>query len=237
MNALSHIFLHVAFCAAMLRAPSGAQVPLHVTMTHHNGVTAFDQEFKAVREGKDTVLEFDVSPGIYRLIIDSPKYGCSRVDFLNVLDGLNRNVSETMADTPPEPPRDGVALVDGTAPQSFVYLKPTFVMFDKSLACNQPVTTPLPVRTDVEYDTGSYHLWLHSDAALLAQAPLVAALRLQTPTSTAHYVRVRIPFPIPWTGWPGVFEMNITEDMVDGLSTEKVDTLLCPKIWQTSVPG
>jgi hypothetical protein len=234
MDALSHIFLHLTFCAAIAHAPSGTKIPLHVTMTHHNGVKAFDNVFTVTREAKDAVVEFDVSPGIYGLVVESPKYGCSRVDFLNVLDGQNRNVSETMEDVLPAKP-EPVMLLDGTAPQSFVYLKPSFVFFDKSQACNQSVGTPIPVRTDVEYDTSSYHLWLHSDAALLAQAPLVAALRLQTPTSTAHYIRVRINL-VPFSGWPNVYMMNVSEDMVDGLATEKVDTLLCPKVWTTSVP-
>jgi hypothetical protein len=41
---------------------------------------------------------------------------------------------------------------------------------------------------------------------------------------------------VPFSGWPNVYMMNVSEDMVDGLATEKVDTLLCPKVWTTSVP-
>jgi hypothetical protein len=237
METLSHIFLHLTFCAAMATAPGGTQIPVHISLVHHNGVVTMKDSVFKVDPGKDGVVEFDVPWGIYRMTIDVPKYRCGRVDFLNVLEGANRTVSETLTDelAPPAPP-DSVALVDGLAPQSFAYLRPVFVLFDKSQACNQPVGPTIPVRTVVEYDQGSYHLWLHADAALLAQAPYVAALRLRTPTSTAHYVRVKIPFPTPWGGWPNVFQMNVTEDMVDGLATEKVDTLLCPKVWSVSVP-
>jgi len=236
MEALTHIFLHVTFCAAIAAAPSGTEIPLHVVMLHHNGVSGYENVFRVEREAQNAVVEFDITPGVYRLQIDVQKYGCTRFAYLNVLEGVNRKVSLTLDNPPPQPP-EPVALVDGTAPQSFVYLRPTFVLFDSSLACGQPITTPLPVRTDVEYDQGSYHLWLHDDPALLAKAPLVAALRLQTPTSTAHYIRVKISFPSPWGGWPNVFRLNVTEDMVDGLATESVDTLLCPKVWTTSVPG
>jgi hypothetical protein len=231
---MSHIFLHVAFCGAMAKAPANAPIAMHVVMNYHNGLIVYDKVYDFEREGMDKVVEFDVPSGIFRLHIDVPKYQCSRTDFLNVLDGLNRSVNETLADPPPRPP-EPVALVDGAAPQSFVYLKPTFVLFENTLTCNQPVTTPLAVRNIVEYDQGSYHIWLYSDPEILAKAPLVAALRLQTPTSTAHYIRVKIPFPSEWNGWPNVFQLNITEDMIDVLATDKVDVLLCPKIWETSI--
>jgi len=236
MDSLSHIFLHIIFCGAIARAPSGTIIPMHVSMTYHNGVTALDKVYNVTRDGNDAVIEFDVPAGVYRLIVDAPKYACSRIDYLNVLTGLNRNVKETLYDNPP-PAQANVSLVDGAAPASFAYAKPTFVLFDASVTCDKPVNDPLTVHTDVEYDQGSYHLWLFSDHELLAKGPVVVALRLQTTTGTAHYIRVRFPFPSPWYGWPSTYHLDISEDMIDILATAKVDTLLCPKIWQTSVSG
>ncbi|HMD02756.1 MAG TPA: hypothetical protein VKG44_07295 [Candidatus Baltobacteraceae bacterium] len=235
MPGLSHIFLHVVFCSAIAHTPLGTTTPMHVQMVHHNGAIEFDKVYNVTHNGPDTVVEFDIQDGVYRLQIVTPKYPCSRTDFLDVLPELNRNVSEKLDDGPPLPPLP-VFLLEGTAPVSFQYLRPTFVLFDKSLACNQPVTTPLAVRNTVEYDQGAFHVWLYTDPATEAMTP-VLALRLTTPTSTAHYIRIRFPFPQPWGGWPNNYRLNISEEMVDSLATEKVDTLLCPKIWQTSVPG
>ena len=89
------------------------------------------------RDGKDAVVEFDVSPGIFRLIIDAPKYACSRIDYLHVLNGLNRSVNETLSDDPP-PAQANVSLFDGTAPPSFSYAKPTFVLFDPASPAISP---------------------------------------------------------------------------------------------------
>ena len=234
MDTLSHIFLHIVFCGAIARAPSGATIPMHVSMTYHNGVAALDKVYNVTHDGNDAVIEFDVPAGVYRLIVDAPKYACSRIDYLHVLDGLNRNVTETLADPPP-PPQANVSLFDGAAPASFSYLKPTFVFFESGLTCNQPITSPVAVRSNVEYDPGSYHLWLYSDPALLAKGPLVAALRIPTTTGTAHYLRVKLPFPTPWYGWPGSYQLDIKEDIIDIYATAKVDVLLCPKIFETSV--
>jgi hypothetical protein len=39
---------------------------------------------------------------------------------------------------------------------------------------------------------------------------------------------------VRWEGWPSSIQFNVTEDMVDGLAGEATDTLLCPKLWETS---
>ena len=83
-------------------------------------------------------------------------------------------------------------------------------------------------------DQGAYYTWLYATPDLTARAPLTVALRLRTTTGLAHYVRLPVPFPPPWNGWPPSIHFNITEDMIDGLITEKTDTLLCPKLWETS---
>lgn len=178
------------------------------------------------------MIEFDVPRGVYRVLVEAPKEHCSVTDFLDFLPGGNRTILETLADGEPATPPP-VTLLDGTAPISFLYVKPTFVLLDPSVACNAPIATTVPSRVNVEYDQGSYHAWLYDDAALDKNGPYTVALRLRTPTSTAHYVRLPFPFPTAWSGFPGHVQMNVSEDMLDGIATDKVDTLLCPKLWET----
>ncbi len=231
---LQHIFLHVGLCTAVARAAPDATIAMHLRMSYRVGGDEIDKVVTFAR-GYDpqTVVEFDIPRSMYRLQLDVPKYKCSTSDFIDVLADHNRTIAETLVDEPPAPPAP-VVVMDGAAPTSFLYLKPTFVLFEKGLACNQPITTPLPSHINVEYDQGAYYVWLYTDPAP-AETPVVVALRLRTPTGSAHYVHVPIPFPTPWGGWPNTIRFDVTEDMVDGLATEKTDTLLCPKLWETSV--
>jgi hypothetical protein len=47
-------------------------------------------------------------------------------------------------------------------------------------------------------------------------------------------VHVPIAYPVPWGGWPSTIHFPVSEDMIDDLATDKTDTLLCPKIWESS---
>lgn len=124
-------------------------------------------------------------------------------------------------------------LLSGAAPQSFLYVQPTFVLFDKNAAvCNKPIPPALPTQIVVENDQDAYYAWLYHDASA-GYAPQLLAMRLRTPTHQYHYVRVPIPFPTPWMGWPTSIQFDVTQEMVDSLAGEPVDTLLCPKLWQT----
>lgn len=212
---------------------------MRVIMSYRVGGSEVDKVFRFARgDGPQTVVEFDVPRAVYRLQMDVPKYGCTGSDFLDVLAEHDRTIAETLVDgvagtpataTPP------VELISGTAPVSFLYVKPTFVLFDKGVTCNAPVQTPLPLALTAEYDQGAYYVSLHPDSSLDSRGPLVVALRLRTPTGSAHYVRLPIQFPLPWGGWPATNQLNVTEDMIDGLATEKTDTLLCLKFWVTNV--
>ena len=207
---------------------------MHVQMAYRIGEPELDKVYRFARgDGSVTVIEFDVPRGVYRLALNVPKYGCATTDYLDFLPDHERTINETLVDGPPGPPKP-VFLMEGAAPLSFQYVKPTFVLFDKTLVCNQPIDTPIPSHFSAEYDQGAYHVWLYSDPTIEAHAPAVVALRLRTPTGTAHYVRVPITFPTPWAGWPSNIQFDVTEDMIDGLTSEKVDTLLCPKLWETS---
>ena len=235
MVGLQHVILHVGLCSAVAKLSAETTVPLRVQMADRAGGLSVDRTFRFERgEGTETIVEFDVARGVYRLQLDVPKYRCADSDFLDILPDSARTVTETLSDGAPAP-SPPVMLLGGTAPISFLYVKPTFVLFDKSVTCNQPVQTPVTSHINVEYDQGAYHAWLYSDATPAASAPLVMALRLRTPTNLAHYVRLPIEFPLPWGGWPSTVTFNVTEDMIAGLATEKVDTLLCPKIWETRI--
>lgn len=235
MLGMAHVFLHVGLCNAILNAPPETEIAMRVRMSYRVGGSEVDKVFRFARgDGPQTVVEFDVPRGEYRLQLDVPKFRCSGSDFLFMLPDRDRNISESLTDGPTPEPRP-VLLMNGTAPVSFLYVKPTFVLFDKTVKCDQPVGAQLPFKNEVEYDQGSYYVALHPDPSLEPHQPVVLALRLRTPTGSAHYVRVPIAFPMQWGGWPSTIDLNVSEDMIDGLATEKVDTLLCLKFWETSV--
>jgi hypothetical protein len=234
MLSLAHVILHVGLCNAILRTGSGTTVALHVHLSDRTGRLQSDRDYRIERgDDPEAIVEFDSAFGLYRIDLAAPKYRCSRTDYLFFIAGSDRSVTEKLNDAPaPAPPKP--VLLSGTAPQSFLYVAPTFVLFDKSqTACNKPLPQPLPAQIDVENDQDGYYAQLYADASAVAGSQQLA-LRLRTPTHQYHYVRVPIPFPVPWTGWPTTIQFNVTQDMVDDLATQPVDTLLCPKLWRVS---
>ncbi len=233
MLPLAHVVLHVGFCSAIGRAPSGTPIALRVHLADRIGRAQVDRTFRVERgDDAEAIIEFDSAFGMYRLDVAAPKYGCAATDYLFFISGHNRSVSEKLADPPlPSPPRP--VLLSGTAPQSFLYVQPTFVVFDKSAVdCGKPIPQPLQSDITVENDQDAYYATFTSVSG--SGGPQLLALRLRTTTHQYHYVRLPIPFPVPWGGWPTSITFNVTEDMVDGLAGEKTGTLLCPKLWQTS---
>jgi hypothetical protein len=230
----AHVILHVGFCNAIARAAPQTTIALRVHVADRIGRSEVNQIYR-VEHGDDSeaVVEFDAPFGIHSFEVDAPKYRCAATDYLFFISGLDRSISEKLSDPPVPPPRKPV-LLSGTAPQSFLYVQPTFVLFDKSQAtCNKPVPPPLPEQIVVENDQDGYYSWLYPDPSA-APGTQQLALRLRTPTHQYHYVRIPIPFPIPWTGWPTSIQFNVTQDMVDALAGDATDTLLCPKLWETS---
>jgi hypothetical protein len=234
MLALSHIILHVGFCNAIARVAPETTIALRVRLSDRFGKPEVDRIYRVDRgDEAEAVVELDSAFGIYSLEVEAPKYRCSASDYLFFIAGLDRSVVEKLSDAPVPPPPKPV-LLSGTAPQSFLYIQPTFVLFDKSqVACNKPLPQPLPTNVSVENDQDGYYTWLYSDPSAPAGSQQLA-LRLRTPTHQYHYVRIPIPFPVPWTGWPMSIQFNVTEEMVDALAGDSVDTLLCPKLWRTS---
>jgi len=230
----AHVILHLGLCNAIERLPSQTTIALRVRVADRIGRTQTDRVFRVERGSEDeAIVEFDSAFGLYSLAVEAPKYRCSAADYIFFIEGQGRSIAEKLSDPPPPAPPKPVLLA-GTAPQSFLYVTPTFVLFDKSqTACNKPIPALLAANATVENDQDSYYVWLYPDPSA-APGSQQLALRLRTPTHQYHYVRVPIQFPIPWTGWPTSITLNVTEDMVDGIASEPVDTLLCPKMWRTS---
>jgi hypothetical protein len=235
MLGLAHVVLHVGFCNAIARKSPDTTVAVRVRMTDRIGRPEVDRTYRVERgDESEAIVEFDSHFGIYALAVDAPKYRCSALDYLYFIPDHDRSVSVKLSDAPaPPPPRP--VLLSGTAPQSFLYVQPTFVLFDKAaVACDKPLGQPLDSQIVVENDQDAYYAWFYSSGPTGSGSPEQLALRLRTPTHQYHYVRIPIPFPIPWGGWPGSIQFNVTQEMVDSLAGDPVNTLLCPKLWRTS---
>lgn len=230
----AHVVLHIGFCQAISRAPETAPIAARVRVTDRIGRVQLDRTFRFPRgDENEAVVEFDNAFGLYRLDISVPRYGCSAANYVYFIPGHDRTITAALSGEPAVRPTMPV-LLSGTAAQSFLYLQPTFVLFDKSRAiCKQPVPDALQMDLVVENDQDSYYAWLYANPQT-STGSLQLALRLRTPTHQYHYVRIPMEFPIPLGGWPESITLDVTEDMADGLATEPVNTLLCPKMWKTS---
>ncbi|HEY4433211.1 MAG TPA: hypothetical protein VGM99_02310 [Candidatus Cybelea sp.] len=234
MLALSHVILHVGLCSSIARAPAAATIALHVRLTDRAGRRMVDRVYHFERgDEAESIVEFDSSFGMYRIDLATEKYRCAGSDYLFFISGHDRAITEPLYDAPAPLPRTPLIL-SGTAPQSFLYVQPTFVLFDKAaVSCKKPIAQPLSEDIRIENDQDAYYVWLYPNPQS-APSSQQLAMRLKTPTHQYHYVRLPVPFPVPWTGWPSSIQFNVTEDMVDGLAGEATDTLLCPKLWETS---
>lgn len=234
MVALSHVILHLGLCSSVAKLKPETTIAIHVHATDKRDQVIVDRTFRVERgDDEERVVEFDIPWGIYRMEASVPKFNCNAAEYFSFLAEHDRSITETLADG--GAPTTTPMLLDGTAPQSFLYVKPTFVLFDKNVvACNKPLPDPLPSHIVVENDSDAYYAWLYNDAPLPPGTVPLLALRLKTPTHQYHYVRLPIPVELRWGGWPGSIEFTVTEDMVDELASEPVDTLLCPKLWSTS---
>jgi hypothetical protein len=233
MVGLSHVILHVGLCSSAGRATPDTTIAMHVRAINRIGKSQMDKAFRFERGGETPpVVSFDLPPGTYRLDMALPKYDCSASDFVQLLRDHDRSISENLNQGVQPPPTP--MLLEGTAPTSFLYAKPTFVLFDKNTTCDKPVGDPIQARIDVENDQDAYYASLYPDASMAARGPLVVALQLGTATGEDHYIRVPMQFPAPWNGWPENVRFNVTEDELDELAGKPVDTLLCPHLLKTT---
>ena len=219
----------------MARAPESTTFAMKVLVTDHADNHAVDRVVRFPRgDGAVAVVEADVPHGEYRVVLKVPAYKCSASDVVEVLGDHSRTIDETLAEAPASP--ESVVLMFGSAPLSFLYVKPTFVVFDKSVTCDGPIApTPVPARVVASYEQGAYYVSLFGDPAPTGLGPWTVAMRLRTPTGLAHYIRLPTPFPPAFSPWPNTVRFDISEDMIDGVATESTDKLLCPKLWETVV--
>jgi hypothetical protein len=232
--ALSHVILHLGLCAPVAKLAPDATLAIHVHAIDKRDQVVLDRNFRVERgDDEQRVVEFDIPWGIYKLDASMPKFNCNATDYFSFLPEHDRSITETLVSGPA--PATTPMLLDGTAPQSFLYVQPTFVLFDKgAVDCNKPVPDPLPSHIVVENDQDSYYAWFYPDVSLPPGTVPLLALRLKTPTHQYHYVRLPMPVQMRWGGWPGSVQFTVTEDMVDELASQPTGTLLCPKLWETS---
>ena len=233
MVGFAHIVLHLSLCNAMLRAAPSTPVAVRVRLTDRTGRQNIESTYRVERGDSNVrLLEFDAPQGTFRMQISAPKYNCNALDYLTVLSEHNRSVAETLSDGPAPPTQP--MLLEGTAPPSFLYVAPTFVMLDKNLPCKGPIEDPLPSHIVVENDQDAYYVWMYSDLSIAARGSVQIALRLATVSGEYHYIRIKVPFPEPWTGFPQVIGFDVHEQDLDSIAGEPTDVLLCPKLFRTS---
>ena len=166
------------------------------------------------------------------MTVSAPKYNCGAGDFFMFLADHNRSINMTLADGPAQ--YGEPMLLEGTAPQSFADANPTFVLLDKSIACDKPIGDQIPAKIRLESDPDGYYVWLYSTPEIVARGGAQIALQLATPTGEYHYVRLKYPFPQPWDGWPTSLQLNIADGMFDELAEKPTDTLICLKMVRSS---
>jgi hypothetical protein len=229
----AHIVMHLGLCNALANVPEGTPVTAHVRVVDRINRPHVDQDVTFTRYGQESgEVSFDAPQGMYLLEISTPKYRCYAEDYLFVIADHNRTITEQLVDGAPV--AEHMMLMTGTAPQSFLYANPTYVLFPKGTPCDKPVPDTLPEKVTIENDQDSFYVKMFYDQNLVAQGPEVVALQLQTPTGDNHYIRLKIPFPEPWDGMPYEVQFNVTDDELDWLSTQPTGVLLCPKLFRTS---
>jgi len=63
------------------------------------------------------------------------------------------------------------------------------------------------------------------------------ALRLTDTTGGYHYIRIPADFPPAPNAWPTYERFNLTMNIADFAASKPEDTLLCPRLFETSVGG
>ena len=231
----AHVVLHLGMCNAIARLPSQTPIAIRVQVTDRAKLFHVKKVYHITRgTDPELIVEFDSQQGVYHLQVNALKYGCSTSDFFTLFPGLTRNIRETLHSGSMAPPTP--LLLAGTAPPSFLYAQPTFVVLDKSTAiCNKPIGALLPVPIVTENDQTAFYVWLPTSTPTVAPDSRTIALRLRTATGEFHYIRLPTKYPTPWYGWPDTVTFNVSSDALDAWAGKPVNTLLCPHLLMTSV--
>lgn len=232
MIPLSHVILHLGLCAPIERLPDTASFTARVRLINRVGQVPFQRTFRVERGDENVaIVEFDAPWGIYHLTIDVPKYACSADDYIAFRPNDSRSIPETLAVGPSG--AQVPILLDGAAPPSFFYAKPTFVVFNAATTtCNKPIGAPLPLDLAVQEESDAYYASLFPQPPTPPNVTPLLALRLQTPTHQYHYIH--LPITLAWSRWPSSVELDVTQAMIEGIAEMPTGTLLCPHLWETS---
>ncbi len=233
---LSHIVMHVSLCSSVVRQAANRDVPLRVVLTDKLDRTALDQKF-AVERGttQQAPVEFDIPFGLYRAQITSG--GCSAVQFISILPGVNRGAAVSLQPGPPVTP-PVPAIVEGTAPFEFSYVQPTVMVFAHTLKCNDPITDPLPAQIDVDNEPDSYYASILPTRELQRAAPVTLAVRFSDSHGGYQYLRVPLADYVGWlTKWPTLGQLNVSSGLIDMLAGKPEDTLICVKMTKITEGG
>jgi len=212
----------------------GAQTPVavRVILQDRVGKSAIDQVFRVERRtANDTSVGFDVPWGVYRLLVETrSKPSCGDVDYFQVLPEHDRELTATLRERFSAPVSQ--ALITGTTPVSFAYIKPEFVVFDSQTSCNKPIGATLPEEVSTSLWQDAYYTTITPSHGPLPPGA-IAAVRLEDSHGGFHYVRLPIHLPSRTQSWPEVWQFNIPDGVVDYVADKPEDTLLCPRIWET----
>jgi hypothetical protein len=210
-------------------------VPLRVQVTDKLDRPQVQQTFQIEPGmGNTPRFEFDLPFGIYKIALNA-KAGnavCSAEDYFTVLTGHDRSLNVTLQSG--HVPNPAVPmLVAGESPFSFAYVQPTLMLFGKSAKCNGPVGDPVNADIHVTSDSDGYYAELFPNEALAQASPVVIAMQMKDSQGGYHYVR--LPGDVGFGRWPGYIHFNVNEDVIDYVADKPEDTLLCPRMYKTTV--
>lgn len=206
---------------------------MRVKVTDKVNNAAFDKVVQFTRgTGKDTTVAFDSAWGTYRIVITVPQYGCSDVDYVHILQDHNRDLYTKLIDG-----RSSLiapVLILGALPQSFAYVEPTVVMFPTTTKCNDLVGDPMMGGVDNHLEQDAYYTAIRSPELYRDPITVQLAVRMKDSAGGYHYIRMPWKFPAGYT-WPSVGQLSIDDAVIDWVSSQPEDTLLCPRFYGTSV--
>jgi hypothetical protein len=210
-------------------------VPLRVQVTDKLDRPQIQQTFQIEPGmGKVARFEFDLPFGVYRiqLTANAGKTPCSAVEYFTVLNGHNRSLDIALQNGPPTKTVVPM-LVEGESPFSFAYVQPTLMLFGKTAKCNGPVGDPINADIRVTSDSDGYYAQIFPNSALAQAWPVVVVMQMKDSQGGYHYVR--LPGEPGFSRWPSVLSFNVSENVIDYVADKPEDTLLCPRMYKTSV--
>ena len=172
MIGMSHIILHAAMCARIARLAPDTPVNVNIQLVDRTGRERIQKSLRVERgDGSTLLLEFDAPQGIFQMQMVAPKYGCTGMDYWALLPEHNRSINGTLVQGVAPQPQP--MLLQGTAPPSFLYVAPTFVLFPSATQCNKPVEDPLPSNIQVENDQDAFYVWLFSQPQTARESQMI----------------------------------------------------------------